>query len=298
MLNKLTATLAAISIGSAAAATIPPDQIGPAIPNEIKDPTYAGFQYNPWESDFFIGIVRVLDATLASGYKDIMMYSGPIKENSTEVIKFFIEQYPEITEITLNSPGGVAYESFEMGAYFSERGLSTTVSPGKICLSSCAIAFMGGTDYKIDGVLGFHTAWLSLGGEVEITPEMLNQSYRSGQMIGSQLSYYLRVNGFHDFLTLQINSRTDKDKFLSFTHEDELNEWYVRNDNGIDELKNYVGPLPEGIEDRIKIMDGPAFIAHMQDPANIPTGHRLRVAHTAKLVYPLPKPDGNTIGGK
>lgn len=296
MLNKLTAALAVIMFGTAAASTPVPDQIAPAIPNEIQDPTYKNFPYNPFESEFYVGVVRVLDNTLVKGYKDVLMYSGPIKENSTEVIRFFVDQYPEIEEISLNSPGGVAYESFEMGQYFSERGLSTTVSPGKICLSSCAIAFIGGTNYKIDGILGFHTAWLSIQKEPNeknpISVEMLNQSYKAGQQIGAQLSYYMRVNGFHDFLTMQINAKTDKDNFLSFSHEDQLNEWFVRAPKGeIDRISNYYGDLPTGITDRIKIMDGPAFIAHLQDPANIPSGNRLRLVHTAKLFYPLNKPE-------
>lgn len=295
MLNKLSTVLATIAIGTAAVANPAPDTIALPIPNEIADPTYKDFPGTPYEGDFYVGVVRVLDDTLVSGYKDVIMYSGPIKQNSTEVIRFFAEQYPEITEISLNSPGGVAYESFEMGQYFSERGLSTTVSPGKICLSSCAIAFVGGTNYKIDGILGFHTAWLSIDPkDMEpdgISVKMLNQAYKSGQMIGAQLSYYMRINGFHDFLTMQINVKSDKDNFVSFTHEDQLNEWYVRAPNGeTDSVSNYYRDLPAGVTDRIKIMGGPEFIAHLQDPANIPSGKRLRLVHTAKLFYPLTKP--------
>ncbi len=294
MLNKLSTVLASIAIGTAAVANPAPDTIALPIPNVIEDPTYKDFPGTPFKGDFYVGVVRVLDDTIVKGYKDVLMYSGPIKENSTEVIRFFADQYPEIEEISLNSPGGVAYESFEMGQYFSERGLSTTVSPGKICLSSCAIAFIGGTNYKIDGILGFHTAWLSL--DLKDLPEgisvdMLNMAYKSGQQIGAQLSYYMRVNGFHDFLTLNINGKSDKDNFLSFTHEDELNEWYVRAPRGeVDSISNYYGDLPEGIVDRIKVMGGQDFIAHLSDPANMPSGSRLRLVHTAKLFYPLTNP--------
>ena len=198
------------------------------------------------ESMFTLSIIKVDEG---DSTKDIFFYAGAINTHTTETIEYFSKKHPEIKEISLHSNGGDAYESFELGFFFSDAEFQTTVSPGRICLSSCAFAFLGGQDYKVDGILGFHSGWLP---SVEIsfmTPEMINQVYSRGQALGSALSYYSLINGFNPAWPTLLPYITDKDNFWVFTHEDQLDPIFSRNvnENGLDDINNYFKEFPEDL---------------------------------------------------
>lgn len=246
----------------------------PSVLEDFEPPTYEKLPSPATTSPTYsLSIVTVFED---NHYKDVFYYRGSIETNTTEVIDFFAKQYPHIKEISLNSPGGVAYESFELGQWFSNNDMSTTVSPRSICLSACAIAFIGGKDYMIDGTLGFHNAWISIDQETAFNLDELNSAYKSGQLIGTQLSYYFRVNGFHDALALQVTMKTDAQNFIIFTHEDELLEFFSRATDHEDTINHYIDPsrIPEGTLDNIKVMDMQAMIAWIDDPLNAPTRGR------------------------
>lgn len=233
----------------------------------FNEPSYDNFTWHN-ENKFAFGIFRV---EVEGGTKDIFVYEGEITENTTEIIKFFHEQYPEITEIAFNSPGGNAYESFELGEFLSVKGFSVTVPAGRICLSACAFAFIGGKDYLVDGVLGFHSSWLSIPQD-QFTLDQLNGAYGQGQLIGTQMTIWFMQNGFTPYLGLQTVYRTNKDKFLIFTHEDELYQWYTRNNNReeTDDILNYLYPedITEEILNSLKVMHGGEIMIYVQSTAS------------------------------
>ncbi len=263
--------------------------------NDLNPPTYEGFEYNTTEPKFALGIVTVLED---NQYKDIFYYRGSIETSTTEVIQYFAKQYPHIKEIALNSPGGAAYESFELGSWFSDYGMSTTVPPGSICLSACAIAFIGGKDYTVNGSLGFHAAWIGLDNTVMFDLEQLNDAYGAGQLIGTQMSYFFRVNGFHDALALQIAAKTDAEHFIIFSHENELAPFFSRADDHPDTINHYIDytqTQKDGVEN-LRILDSQGIISWMQDPLN--NNNRGREVVRYSLLYPQQIPaDESAING-
>jgi len=74
---------------------------------------------------------------------------------------------------TLSSTGGDVYEGLNVGYLFSEFDVATVVRKGDLCLSACALAFLGGTlshvppspvpdrSIEIGGQVGFHNFFLN-----------------------------------------------------------------------------------------------------------------------------------------
>ena len=83
--------------------------------------------------------------------------------------------------VELSSSGGDVYEGLKVGYLFREFDIATLVRKGDICLSSCAFAFLGGTEthipthvpgrtIEVGGEVGFHAFWLNASG-VKRTPD-------------------------------------------------------------------------------------------------------------------------------
>lgn len=78
-----------------------------------------------------------------------------------------------LATIELSSLGGDLLEGLKLGYLFREFGVATVVRAGDLCLSSCALAFLGGTadrqnadavvarTVEIGATLGFHSFWLN-----------------------------------------------------------------------------------------------------------------------------------------
>ena len=77
------------------------------------------------------------------------------------------------TQVTveLSSLGGDLHEGLRAGYLFRELGVATVVRKGDICMSACALAFLGGAPgssertacrrLEVGGKLGFHSFWLN-----------------------------------------------------------------------------------------------------------------------------------------
>ena len=68
------------------------------------------------------------------------------------------------TAVYLDSPGGSLAGGMRLGKYFKKNKIKTVIQGYKMCASACALAFLGGTDYKgnkwmsstTKSLLGFH----------------------------------------------------------------------------------------------------------------------------------------------
>ncbi|MCG7944827.1 MAG: hypothetical protein N0C84_00615 [Candidatus Thiodiazotropha taylori] len=233
--------------------------------------------------------IAVMDLDIGNDEtKQILYYEGVITHTTTDTIAYFKDKYPDITEISLSSAGGAAWESFKLGEWLSDNEMTTTVSPGRICMSACAYAFVGGSDYKIDGLLGFHASWVDIP-EVSIaTSDQVNAYYLQGQAIGSYLTSYMMLNGFHSQLGNAMPYITDQENFWVFKHEDELMKFYVRNDDSQDLFANYFQEI-EGIgEENYVIMSGEKMENFLNTREDLGRG---RPVVNTKIVFPFFPPD-------
>jgi hypothetical protein len=62
--------------------------------------------------------------------------------------------------VFLESPGGRIFAAMNIGLNIRKRGFETTVTPGKVCTSACALAWLGGNSRHMgEGAkVGFHAA--------------------------------------------------------------------------------------------------------------------------------------------
>lgn len=242
LLKGTAAVFAAIGLLASSALMVP--TVAQEEPNYLQRST-----------QFFVGVYEFVDDAGDFTGERLFYYQGQIGLNSEQVLRDAFELYPEVDLISLNSPGGVATAGTDLGGLFSDEKIRVWVPKGRFCLSACANAFIGGHDYDIDGILGFHSAWLPPEAFDEgMSNELFNEYYRVGQFSGMLDSYYWIVNGFNLEIVADIHNNTNPDRFLVFKSEEELLEYYVRNDDDkeaekVGQLKRYLSF--EGIDPEV-----------------------------------------------
>lgn len=125
----------------------------------------------------------------------IMRLTGLIERGDTANIRRIIAKsgidpasdYTDLV-IQLDSRGGSFSEAVDLMHLLFEHGVATYVGPDAVCLSACALAFLGGTRLHNDGRtrdrtlhpkgrLGFHAPSLALRSERSVPQSELNRAY-------------------------------------------------------------------------------------------------------------------------
>ena len=123
--------------------------------------------------------------------------------------------------IYLDSGGGSLYGGIKLGKYFKDHHIKTVIQGDKICASACALAFLGGRDYRgnkwmsstTTSKLGFHSFSYS-----HSEYEKMNKTQKT---VSDILYYGQEVNANMDiFIKL---FATPSSKMYWFTKEEELN---------------------------------------------------------------------------
>ncbi|MFG1347258.1 hypothetical protein V5F59_20395 [Xanthobacter autotrophicus DSM 431] len=100
-----------------------------------------------------------------------VLATGPVKAGDADRFRAYLARAPRKPRmaIYLSSPGGNLYEGMKLGLAFHQLGVRTVIEGnGAMCVSACAIAFLGGRDSdgkpwrakSSSSELGFH-AWKS-----------------------------------------------------------------------------------------------------------------------------------------
>jgi len=88
-----------------------------------------------------------------------LMATGTITPGSSESFATEVGRHSEyIKTVVLNSPGGSVNDALAMGRLIRERRFATEVEPGKFCVSSCPLVFVGGVDRRASdrATIGVH----------------------------------------------------------------------------------------------------------------------------------------------
>ena len=132
----------------------------------------------------------------------VLSFSGPINEDSTEVIERLLNSIENCTEknlkeeiplfVFMNSGGGLLKDGFLIGRLFKDNNVYTVVPRGATCASSCTTAFLGGTKRFMQdaSTLLFHapyTKQINQYGKVGINCQSNNQNLEQYymEMLGS-----------------------------------------------------------------------------------------------------------------
>ena len=194
----------------------------------------------PATADYVVQVIDIKNKE-TNEVKTVLHIKGDFDLGISDDVRTALNIHADIIdEAVLNSPGGLGYEGYAVGSILSEYAIPTRVASGTACLSACAVAFIGGTDYQVEGILGFHKGHLA-GQSPFINQE---EAFDAGQQAGSFNLYYLMANGFAVDLGFQIDRRSSPSHFVVFTNTEDLLKFYVR-DESVDIIQSYFEPIQE-----------------------------------------------------
>lgn len=133
-------------------------------PNSFGDPIAAGSTHNWFNAQHLRieGRIEPGDSAKVAALFQAKLSGGSDVVNNNTVVSF-------------NSPGGDFYEGLELSDIIGAYSVTTFVGPGDVCLSSCAIAFLGGQQVMTrnnppwpsrylhsEAMVGFHAPFSSI----------------------------------------------------------------------------------------------------------------------------------------
>lgn len=149
-----------------------------------------------------------------NNHTNIVVADGEITNNTPAAFQDFLDTRPFdgfTFYIDLNSPGGSLLGGMKLGEMIREQGLISRVSsyekravgeqywtprwqPG-ICMSACALAFLGGEDRELDemSILGFHQ--FSSAGTASGNVERVDRTERDTQVVSGLVHAYIESMG-------------------------------------------------------------------------------------------------------
>lgn len=117
--------------------------------------------------------------------------------------------------VEFNSGGGYAEEGYKAYAVMRDMNLSAVVPKGKICMSACAITFLGANNKDIQGILGFHPAYVK--GD-------LPDAFKQGQIDGMHEVFFMMSNGVSSQFIRAVMYLGSPSVFAVFTDNEDFNK--------------------------------------------------------------------------
>lgn len=149
----------------------------------------------------------------------VLYYLGGVTAGDSQYLEQYISVYqPE--KVVMASNGGNAGEGYAIAHVLSQSQMTVEVPKGYMCMSACAVGFLGGGTKIIDGILGFHIAYSR--GDI---PD--GYGMKVGQQFGLLDAYLMIENGYNLLLARMTNDLTSPSDFLVFTSEEELEVFKV-----------------------------------------------------------------------
>jgi hypothetical protein len=102
-------------------------------------------------------LAKPMTFELAGGGR--LMATGTITPGTSQSFAAESERHGEyIKTVVLNSPGGSVSDALAMGQLIRAKRFATEVEPGKSCVSSCPLVFVGGVDRRAgeNATIGVH----------------------------------------------------------------------------------------------------------------------------------------------
>jgi len=139
--------------------------------------------------------------------KRTLLLDGSITPGTFLAVKEKLDGFPEVQFLALNSPGGSVTEGLSIARLVENRGITTLVTEGHTCFSSCSFIFLAGSArYVRGGQLGVHQFTGS--GDEAIAQEVVAEIYDT--LLGFGISSHVMSKMF----------RTPGDQIYVFTEEE------------------------------------------------------------------------------
>jgi hypothetical protein len=139
--------------------------------------------------------------------KRTLLLDGRIVPGTFLAVKEQLDEFPEVQFFALNSLGGSVIECLSIARLVEERGITTLVTEGHSCFSSCSFIFLAGSArYVRGGQLGVHQFTGS--GDEAIAQELVADIYDTLLEFGISSNVMSRM------------FRTPSDQIYVFTEEE------------------------------------------------------------------------------
>lgn len=166
----------------------------------------------------YAGNIQVYDEP-DDGIAPVLHYFGPVATNDAYYLDQYIRAY-QPSKVIMTSEGGSSNEGYALARVLSAHQVHVEVPKGYMCMSACAVAFLGGATKTIDGMLGFHVMYIA-----GTAPE--HYAATAGQQTGIMDTVTSLQTGYNLMLFQMTAYMTSPSDFLVFTSEEELAVFYV-----------------------------------------------------------------------
>ena len=168
-----------------------------------------------------------------NNHSNVVVADGEITSETPATFQAFLDTEPFdgfTFYIDLNSPGGSLFGGMDLGEMIRQQGLIARVaayevrSNGEeywspkwksgICMSACALAFLGGEDRELDeqSVLGFHQ--FSSAGTASGRVERVDETERTTQVISSFVHTYIESMGIAPALFSKVSLTPPEEMYI------------------------------------------------------------------------------------
>lgn len=174
---------------------------------------------------FIVGIVIFVDwaasetLTLREGHggEAIIQFEGEYTRGSGQRL-YDLARATGAKYVEFNSPGGLANEGYIAHDVMGILGLNAVIREGDMCMSACAITVMGAESVDIQGILGFHPAWVR--GNVK-------DAFKEGQLDGMKETFFMTDLGVSRQFIRAMMYLGGPEVFAVFTNTNDYNRIFV-----------------------------------------------------------------------
>ena len=137
--------------------------------------------------------------TVELGAGGVLRLVGTIAPGTAELVAAELTARGEyVSDVALNSPGGVVEEAIGIGRLLLERGYKTSVAAGAICASSCPLILAGGKEREASraAAIGVHQVYaMARAGQVPVGAQGAGMAMSEAQRTTAAITRYLQETG-------------------------------------------------------------------------------------------------------
>jgi hypothetical protein len=125
------------------------------------------------------------------------------------------------TYVSFDSGGGVAREGSTVAWIMNELNLVALVRHQSKCMSACAVSVLGANERFIDGIVGFHNAYMPE--DTMSGPD----GFQAGQIEGTTSTFFMLDKGVSRQVIRAMVYLTSPDVFMVFTSTESFNRMFT-----------------------------------------------------------------------
>ena len=153
----------------------------------------------------------------------VLRVEGPFSRQTVASLENAIEGETHIDTIEFHSPGGSSVVGVEIGNIIKDlHGVDVRVNSGDMCLSACAIAFIGARNHivTVDGLLAFHAAYLNFM-PIDFSPAKLVNT--TNEMLVDTVRYMTEM-GYYDLAYIDMLEYTNRTTYFAIRNTEEFHQ--------------------------------------------------------------------------